>query len=236
MLRVLLMTSLFAAAASAQNDADLVARALDPTAWRASAAEVPEAWVEYDSEDALAARVAAYVEPLVDAHFPRLQSRQVRLVRFESEDTYFRTDVSVASGLKDSEHRIYNLYFNPKAFEDPPPPEALEAILAHELVHLRDYSRLSSLGLTTLLARYLGSTAYRESYERQTDAVVLDLGLARGLRAYRVWIYPRLTRKDYVVKRRTYWTPEEIDDWLAALRPLEETPSPISLEGLIGGR
>lgn len=222
-----------AAGVRAQADADLVARALDPTAWRAAATEPADAWVTFAEDDAEAAQVAAYVVPLVAEHFPRLRVRQVRLVRFESRDTYFRTDVAVGDGLKDSEHRVYNLYFNPRVFQDPPPPEALDAILAHELVHLRDYTHLSSLGLTTMVARYVGSAAYRERYERATDEVVLGLGKAEGLRAYRRWIYPRLTAEDYVVKRRTYWTPEEIDIWLEARRPLAQTPSPISLEGLI---
>jgi hypothetical protein len=164
--------------------------------------------------DALAAQLAETVGPLVEAHFPRLLGRKIRLVRFHSSDAYFRTDVRKRDAFRRPGVRTYNLYFDPRLLDDPPPAEAVEAILAHELVHLADYTEMSGFRLLRVGARYLSSRSFRIRFERRTDVGALRRGKAAGLKAYRQWIYPRLDPEELEEKRVTYFTPEEIDDWV----------------------
>ncbi|MDE2490064.1 MAG: hypothetical protein KGM24_04405 [Elusimicrobia bacterium] len=93
------------------------------------------------------------------------------------------------------------------------PSDALEAILAHELAHCESYRAMSLPALARLgLLYWLSPDGPRvAAYERAMDERVVALGLGPGLKAYRRWLYPRLTPARRALKRRLYLTPQEID-------------------------
>ncbi|MBL7716961.1 MAG: hypothetical protein JNL01_15970 [Bdellovibrionales bacterium] len=152
------------------------------------------------------------VEALVQAKFPTLRGISIQL-RVKREKGYFlMTDIDAP--LKSARKRKYFIEYNPDFFQGSVPltQEALTAILAHELVHIRDYVERTSAGVATLLT--LQSS---RKYERSTDRETLKLGFADGLIAFRQWIYARLDADDLEIKKRNYLTPEEIKEWLANL-------------------
>lgn len=103
----------------------------------------------------------------------------------------------------------YKIHVNPIVFQHNIPDEALEAILAHELVHTEDYREKSSLDIVGIGLKVLFKKS-RSIYERQTDLKTILKGYARGLITYREWQYRLLSKTDLAKKKREYLTPNEI--------------------------
>ena len=112
------------------------------------------------------------------------------------------------------EDRLYVVRANPALLDDPPSAAAVGAILVHELKHTLDYSLMDTDELTSFGLWY-GIAADVSEYERGTDEYALDLGCANGLKAYREWLYTHIPAEDVEQKRYDYFTPEEIDAWVA---------------------
>lgn len=165
------------------------------------------------AQDPLAEKVKAWILPQIEAEFPKLSDKTIRIRVFHQSDSYFRTDVRKRDAFKSPKKRIYNLYYNPRFFDDPPSPEAIEAVLCHELVHLESYVDRSGFELLALATRYLTQDSFRIRYEKATDRGALERGHATGLKDFRTWIYEKLEGDELAKKRRTYLTPEEIDTW-----------------------
>jgi hypothetical protein len=153
------------------------------------------------------------------AHFPELDRATLRVTDFKSEDSFLQAQPAGRSLFGDPLTRTYEIQVNPQLLTCPPSQEALTAILHHEFEHLLDYTGWSGLGILGHGARYLMSENFRIRYERQTDLKALENGHALGLIAYRNWLYDRLTPAQVAEKRRTYFTPEEIREWLESDRP-----------------
>lgn len=117
------------------------------------------------------------------------------------------------------------VYADPRA--EGLPEDALRAILAHELEHCASYRAMSRLQLLRAGLEYLlrPQGAWVTAYERSMDEGVLRLGLGSGLKAYRLWLYPRLTPAQRAIKRRQYLTPAEIDAYLSWPRALSKAAS-----------
>lgn len=163
-----------------------------------------------------AAALRARVEAVRARSFPDLADKTLEDAFFD--DPVDRAQARVRGAWKGDAKRVYVVRLNRSLCADAPPPAALDALLAHELSHLADYARrgaasLGRLALTYLLAPSGKSVA---SYERATDEAALRAGYGAGLRAYRVWLYARLSPEQAAVKRRLYLTPEEIDARLDA--------------------
>ena len=53
------------------------------------------------------------------------------------------------------------------------------------------------------------------AYERETDLFALERGCGEGLIAFRTWLYAQLDDEAIAEKQRDYYTPEEIEAWMA---------------------
>ena len=146
-----------------------------------------------------------------------LQGVEVVLSPLPGETDFFRTTVDLttveAAGMK----RRYIIQADNRLFSgDPPPLEGLAAILAHELQHVLDYTRMASDDLVAFTLQYNDGDI--GDYERKTDEAVLALGCGTGLRDWREWLYTQLEPTDETRARAEYYTPEEIDAWLESQR------------------
>ena len=134
----------------------------------------------------------------------------------ESSDTvFFETYVKTSTILRHPRRRTYQLFVNPRLAVDFPGHEAVRAILAHELFHIRDYLGKNAWQLYRLKRNYEDET-FRQQYERHTDQRTLRLGHGPGLIRYRQWLYRAIGDPDKIrYKKQMYMTPEEIQTWLA---------------------
>jgi len=150
------------------------------------------------------------VNEVREEHFPELINENIRLTTFRSDAYFMQANPMVKTLLGKKAKRIYNLELNLQLLECPPNPEALKGILAHELEHIKDYTRWGTAQIAVHGASYATNLKGRIKYERATDQKTVDMGLGEGLAQYREWIYQRLTPKELQIKRRIYLTPEEI--------------------------
>ena len=133
---------------------------------------------------------------------------------------FFRAWIELGTiSAPDPRDRTYTVQYDPVVLADPPPAEALAAVLAHELGHVDHY-----LGMSTEEAVQFGvwygtqdptTSDDLAAYERETDEKVLARGCAAGLAAMRVWIYEHVEGDVLVEKERNYYTPDEIAAWLS---------------------
>lgn len=152
---------------------------------------------------------------LIASQFQDLAKNKIVIEYFKSDAYYLATWIKPKDIFKKASKRTYILRINKNLFDCPPPMNALEAIMAHELEHLRDYTKLNSMQLLGLLTKVGLSKKFRTQYERATDLSAMQMGFPQGLIDYRLWIYERLTPKDLKTKKRYYWTPEEIQEWMS---------------------
>ncbi len=145
-------------------------------------------------------------ELLAMEYFKILENINISLKEMDSNSYYLAT--GILDKLNPPKERRYIIKINNKLFDCAPTERAMKAILAHELVHILDYIEGSRFNLLSFGARYVISGA---KIERATDYRVFQLGLAVGIKEYRQWVYQLLSPKDLKVKRKRYYTPEEID-------------------------
>ena len=121
--------------------------------------------------------------------------------------------------VRKQKHRTYSVDINPKIFEENafpnarPNVRAIQGILAHELFHLVDFETGNAGDLLTFGFRELVLPA---GYERETDRRAFERGFALGIKAYREWLYPNLSKRALRLKKRRYYTPSEIDEWISS--------------------
>jgi hypothetical protein len=163
-------------------------------------------------------RTPSALQALVDRAradvYPELASFRIQLVPMSSATDYFRSDVTTDTALNAAPQRTYSLHYNTRLLDDPPSPAAVTAILIHELKHIRDYTRMSSIDLIAFAIRY--STQDTRAYEHQTDEYVLQHRWGPALKLYRLWLYAHEDDAGRQEKMRIYYTPDEIDAYIAA--------------------
>ncbi|MCB9665376.1 MAG: hypothetical protein H6732_14790 [Alphaproteobacteria bacterium] len=165
-----------------------------------------EAFGGFDDVDAVRAAVQ-------QACFPELDGVEVVVVPLSSPSDTFVASVDVTTLDAPGPERTYRLSANPVLLQAPMPRAAAWAILAHELTHVRDYVGMDADTLAAWALDYASGPI--TAYERQTDEHALELGLAEGLKAFRLWLYDQLDDEAEAAKRRDYYTPDEIDAWVA---------------------
>jgi hypothetical protein len=158
--------------------------------------------------------LAPLVEQVRTERYPELADVPLELVELTSETDFFVANLDLATASAPPLERSYRVLANPRLFPNPPPFDAVYAILVHELAHIRDYTELDTTELVEFGLWY--ATADTTAYERSTDEVALTLGCGAGLKSYRLWLYDQLTEEQADAKRATYYTPDEIDAWMAA--------------------
>ncbi|MBY0517568.1 MAG: hypothetical protein K2P81_11695 [Bacteriovoracaceae bacterium] len=148
------------------------------------------------------------------SYFPQLLNLSISIKKFNSDAYYLQASPDYKSLVKKKASRKYFIEINTKLLNCPPSMESLEAILVHEFEHLNDYNKMSSVTIADLGIKYATNKKFRTRYERKTDEKALKKGIGHGLIGYRNWIYSRLTPKQLATKKRYYFTPEEIEEWM----------------------
>lgn len=158
--------------------------------------------------------VQAALTAVQAALYPELDGVRVDLVSSESETDFFVANLDLST-LEDAPlSRTYRVLQSTHALPRGVPGDGVVAILAHELKHVLDYTTMDTDALVDFALWYAeGDIA---AYERETDEAALERGCAQGLKAYRVWLYDQVDADTRAAKERDYYTPDEIDAWVAA--------------------
>lgn len=147
--------------------------------------------------------------------FPELDGARFELGSFDEADSFFQSHFDWLSLL--TPHPLYRIEVNPRLLAQPCPPNALEAVLAHELSHTLDYQRGGVGGVLGIALQLLFATP---SYEHRTDLQAIFRGYGPGLIRYRQCIYALLDPEQRARKRTIYYTPEQIELILQRLNGL----------------
>jgi len=169
--------------------------------------------------EALERHIAGIVDRLIPQHFPELEPITIHYAAAtqNTDSVFLETDVGTKTIFRASADRQYVMYLNRRLLEHPPGNAALEAILVHELCHIRDFTEMSGWGLIRLYLNVNYDAEFEIRYERETDLCALRLGYGEGLKAYRQWLYRIIADPETVaMKRNVYFTPGQIDEWLLA--------------------
>ena len=155
------------------------------------------------------------VAEIVKASYPELEDANIIVQTFRSSSDYFRARFSVSHFLTFRRLRCI-IFVNPQVYEKAAPAGGIRAIIAHELAHAAYYrrrNRFELLGLVRLEAK-----SFTARFERGADLQAIKRGYGEGLKIYRAWLYQNIPPAKIAAKKRDYFSPEEIDLLLAAIR------------------
>ncbi len=168
-----------------------------------------------DREKAAVAETLRIVAETVEESFPELREARISVKTFHSSSDYFRSRFSFSRFL--TFRRLHYIVFvNPQVFEKDAPPDAILAIVAHELAHAayyRRHNRFELFGLAGLEAK-----SFAARFERGADLQAIKRGYGAGLKKYREWLYRNIPASKIIAKKRDYFSPEEIDLILDAMK------------------
>jgi hypothetical protein len=150
------------------------------------------------------------LERTIDQFFPELANESIGVSTFKSDAYFLQAQPVVKTLFNKNGKRKYNVELNLRLLDCPPFRNSLQAILVHELEHVKDYTNWSLVKIIKHGIQYSTSLKFRAKYERATDAKVLEKDLHSGLADYRVWVYQWLSPKELKRKKYIYLTPEEI--------------------------
>ena len=163
-------------------------------------------------------RTQDLVDQVITASYPELKGADIRIKPFRSRSDYFKARFGIPQFF--FARMRYLVFVNPRVFEQQAPEAGVRAIIAHELAHVVYFKKRNRLRLLGLMR--LTSNQYTVRFERRADLMAISLGYGEGLKEYRRWIYQYLPASRLVDKRRTYFSPEEIDAILSASRKRPE--------------
>jgi hypothetical protein len=155
------------------------------------------------------------VTELRSQSFPELSRVSLRTRSFHSQADYFRTRFSTLRFFLPVRMR-YFVEVNPNLFGVQAPPDGVCSVPAHELVHvvaLDHGNRIRRLGLVRLMSK-----SYTARFERKTDLEAIHRGYGDGLKNYRTWLYGHIPASKLAEKRRSYFSPGEIEQIQQRLR------------------
>jgi hypothetical protein len=159
-------------------------------------------------------RTRAVVDQVAAASYPELKTSVIQVKPFRSRSDYFKSRFGLPqylfSGMR------YLVYVNPRVFELRAPAAGVQAIIAHELAHVVYYKTRNRVRLLGLVR--LSSKRFTAEFERLADLRAIALGYGEGLKEYRRWLYDNIPASKLAEKRRNYFSPDEIDAILSALR------------------
>lgn len=159
--------------------------------------------------------ISRIVAEVVKESYPELQNTKIKVKTFESKSDYFRSQFSVTRFLTFRKLRCVIL-INPHVYEKNAPADGIRAIIAHELAHTAYYKRHNRFELFGLIG--LESKAFTARFERGADLQAIKRGYGAGLKNYREWLYRNIPPAKMPAKKRDYFSPEEIDLILAAIK------------------
>ncbi len=152
-------------------------------------------------------RTQKLVAEIIEKSYPELKDKRIEIKSFASKSDYFQSRFSFGRFLT-FRRMNYIIYVNPKVYELNAPENGVRAILAHEIGHILYYSRKNRVQLLGLVN--LSTKGFTQKFERRTDLEAIRRGYGEGLIAYRTWLYENIPMKSVDVKKRNYFTPEEI--------------------------
>ena len=161
---------------------------------------------------ALQVRIETHLAALTATAFSPLANANIEIKAIEHDTVFLATDINMQSLFFGPRH--YVLYVNPQLHTGGISDDALQGILAHELVHFSHYEKMNTVELAWFYSRYLISDEFVAHYERNTDLQAFELGYALGIKNFRFWLYEQISETGKVSKIKNYYTPEQIDNWL----------------------
>jgi len=160
------------------------------------------------------AELAVMLEQVHSNLFPELAGVTIRLAANTSDESFFSATPDLATISNEPFEREYLVQYSTLQFDQPPPANAVIAILVHELKHVRDYTEMDLEEVIEFGAWYISADI--SAYERETDEHSLQLGCGEGLIEFREWLYDVVTDEVEAEKRVNYYTPDEIRAWMDA--------------------
>lgn len=174
---------------------------------------------EYSSPEKPATAVERAIRSERRSFFPELRDVDVSVRTFRSDSDFFRSRFSLVRYFF-LLHMKYYIEGNSTAFARGLPEDGLCAIVAHELSHIITLSRgnrIRRFGLIRLLSK-----KHTAVFERRADLAAIGRGYGEGLKSYRHWLYGHIPPDKVEMKRRNYFSPEEIE---AMEKRLEADPT-----------
>ncbi|HMS40739.1 MAG TPA: hypothetical protein PKE69_10965 [Pyrinomonadaceae bacterium] len=144
---------------------------------------------------------------IVEKSFPELRETKIKVKTFKSQKNYFKARFAFSRFLTFRKMQTI-IFVNPLVFERNAPAEGIRAILAHELAHALYYNERNRLKLFGLIGLIDGG--FEAQFERNADLVAVYRGYGEGLIIYRNWLYQNVPADDLKVKKRNYFTPDEL--------------------------
>jgi len=125
---------------------------------------------------------------------------------------------TLGSLLRTKSNRKYKIFVNQderflgNAIFDKLPHNAKIGLIAHELAHILEYSKKSSLSLIGNGFLYILSKSYRTHYEGKTDDIVINRGFGWQIYDFTNYImnYSTASKKYKKLKDRHYKSPEDL--------------------------
>lgn len=93
--------------------------------------------------------------------------------------------------------------------------------IAHELVHIVDYTRMSTLQVCVFGLRYYLSNSYRRFIEHRTDKSAIKRGFGSEIYAYAQTLDQLMTGRYRRFKEKNYMSSYEISAYMDALQDVE---------------
>ncbi len=134
-------------------------------------------------------QVETILDELIESSFPELKGIRYVLYKFRSKTIRFRSNFRLPSLFFGK--RVYRIGVNRSVLNDPPPPSALRAVLAHELAHTLYYHQRTR-GQVIKTTKIFFNKEAQIDFELATDLEAARRGFAAGLADYRRWVQPRL--------------------------------------------
>ncbi len=183
--------------------------------WLAAHAQFAGAQSKVHDDKSAAAETKQIVAEIVKNSYPELADAQISVKIFHSRSDYFRSRFSFSRFL--TLRRLhFLLQINPQVFEKNAPENGIRAIIAHELAHAAYYRRHNRFQLLGLIN--LESKSFTARFERGADLQTIKRGYGAGLKDYRKWLYDNIPAAKIAAKKRDYFSPEEIDLILEAIK------------------
>jgi len=158
------------------------------------------------------------VDQVISASYPELNGADIRIELFHSRSDYFKTRFGIPQFF--FARMRYLVFVNPRMLELQAPEAGVRAIIAHELAHVvyfKKRNRMQLLGLARLTSK-----RFTAEFERRADLKAISLGYGEGLKEYRRWLYGNIPASKLAEKQRNYFSPDEIDAILSAMRTRPE--------------
>lgn len=184
------------------------------------------------------AKTQIYVSEIVQRSFPKIKLAKIRIKTFKSETNFFKARFSFTRFLTFQRMR-HLLYVNPEVYRRNAPEDSVKAILAHELAHILYYTKKNRFELLGLAS--LASNGFSAKFERKADLEAVARGYGEGLIQYRSWLYRNIPSNNISKKKRSYFSPQEIQAMLDVLKVKPEMIDvwrkrvPLNVEEIKGG-